>query len=113
MQCMEVWGGNSAVHKWFDMPGLTTWIYSQPHGTSQAGGDVYYLSSCASGRVTRILLADVSGHGENVSQVAVSLRELMRSHMNPVRQKRFVQPANREFTDADHSGKFAALIIAT
>lgn len=113
MQCMEVWGGNTAVDKWFDMPGLTAWVYSQPHGTSTGGGDVYYLSSCASGRITRILLADVSGHGEKVSQVAISLRELMRSHVNLVRQKRFVQAVNREFTDADHSGKFATAIIGT
>jgi sigma-B regulation protein RsbU (phosphoserine phosphatase) len=113
MQCMEVWGGNTAVDKWFDMPGLTAWVYSQPHGTSSGGGDVYYLSSCASGRITRILLADVSGHGEKVSQVAVSLRELVRSHVNLVRQSRFVQAVNREFTDADHTGKFATAIIGT
>ena len=113
MQCMEVWGGNTAVEKWFDMPGLTAWIYSQPHGTSAGGGDVYYLSSCASGRITRILLADVSGHGEKVSQVAINLRELMRSHVNLVRQKRFVQAVNRAFTDADHTGKFATAIIGT
>jgi hypothetical protein len=31
---------------------------------------VYYLSSCASGRITRILLADVSGHGELVAGTA-------------------------------------------
>ena len=113
MHCMEVWGGNTAVDKWFDMPGLTAWVYSQPHGTSSGGGDVYYLSSCASGRITRILLADVSGHGEKVSQVAVSLRELMRSHVNLVRQKRFVMAVNRAFTDADHTGKFATAIIGT
>ena len=113
MHCMEVWGGNTAVDKWFDMPGLTAWVYSQPHGTSAGGGDVYYLSSCASGRITRILLADVSGHGEKVSQVAISLRELMRSHVNLVRQKRFVQAVNRAFTDADHTGKFATAIIGT
>ncbi len=45
--------------------------------------------------------------------VAVSLRELMRSHVNLVRQSRFVQAVNREFTDADHTGKFATAIIGT
>jgi serine phosphatase RsbU (regulator of sigma subunit) len=110
---MEVWGGNTAIDKWFDMPGLTTWVYSRPHGRSVGGGDVYYVSSCASGRITRILLADVSGHGEKVSRVAVGLRELMRSHVNLVRQKRFVQAVNREFTNAGHSGKFATATIGT
>lgn len=113
MHCMEVWGGNTAVEKWFSMPGLTAWVYSQPYGTSAGGGDVYYLSSCASGRITRILLADVSGHGEKVSKVAVNLRELMRTHVNLVRQKRFVQAVNKEFTEADYTGKFATAIIGT
>jgi len=113
MQCMEVWGGNTAVEKWFEMPGLATWVYSRPHGASLGGGDVYYLSSCASGRITRILLADVSGHGEKVSQVAVSLRELMRDHVNIVRQSRFIEAVNREFTDADHTGRFATAIVGT
>ena len=40
MQCMEVWGGNTAVDKWFEMPGLTAWVYSQPHG------DVYGWGRC-------------------------------------------------------------------
>ncbi len=113
MQCMEVWGGNTAVNKWFEMPGLSTWVFSRPHGMSSGGGDVYYLSSCASGRITRILLADVSGHGEKVSEIAVSLRELMRNHVNLVRQSKFVQAVNRAFTDAGHAGKFATAIIGT
>lgn len=113
MHCMEVWGGNTAVDKWFEMPGLNTWVFSQPHGMSSGGGDVYYLSSCASGRITRILLADVSGHGEKVSRIAVDLRELMRTHVNLVRQSTFVQAVNREFTDAGLAGKFATAIIGT
>ena len=36
MHCMEVWGGNTAVDKWFDMPGLTAWVYSQPTGRLSA-----------------------------------------------------------------------------
>ena len=113
MNCMEVWGGNTAVDKWFQMPGLNAWVYSRPHGMSFGGGDVHYLSSCASGRITRILLADVSGHGEKVSDVAVVLNELMRDHVNLIRQSRLVQAINREFTDYDFTGKFATAVIGT
>lgn len=113
MQCMEVWGGNTAVNRWFEMPGLTAWVYSQPYGGAAGGGDVHYLSSCASGRITRILLADVSGHGERVSQVAVNLRELMRDHVNLIRQARFVKAMNREFADKHNTGKFATAVIGT
>jgi len=48
---MEIWGGNRATDKQLEMPGLCVWVYSRPHRASLGGGDVYYLSSCASGRV--------------------------------------------------------------
>ena len=97
MQCMEVWGGNEAVERSVQTAGLDIWVYNRPYGQAAGGGDVYYLSSCASGRITRILLADVSGHGEVVSQTAVGLRDLMRRNVNFVKQTRFVRAMNRQF----------------
>jgi sigma-B regulation protein RsbU (phosphoserine phosphatase) len=113
MHCMEVWGGNTAIDKWFELPGLNAWVFSDPHGRSTGGGDVYYISSCASGRITRILLADVSGHGEGASDIAIGLRELMRDHVNLIHQSKFVRAINREFTDSDFTGKFATAVIGT
>jgi serine phosphatase RsbU (regulator of sigma subunit) len=113
MECMEVWGGNCGVDRAFRMPGLEVWIYSKPHGDSDAGGDVYYLSSCASGRITRMLLADVSGHGAEVSGLATALRDLMRRHVNHVNQSRFVERMNREFARLPSEGSFATALVAT
>ena len=113
MRCMEVWGGNRRVDRSFDMPGLQTWVYSRPFGDSDGGGDVYYVSSCASGRITRLLLADVSGHGAEVSDLALGLRELMRKNVNYVKQKRFIEGMNRQFTELSESGSFATAIVAT
>lgn len=113
MQCMEVWGGNAAAARAFEMPGLQVWVYSKPHGNSTGGGDVYYVSSCASGRITRLLLADVSGHGEKVSGLALSLRDLMRKNVNLVKQTRFVEGMNRQFMRLSESGSFATALVAT
>ena len=63
MQCMEVWGGSQVTSSGVELAGLDVWVYSKPFGEAQRGGDVYYVSSCASGRISRLLLADVSGHG--------------------------------------------------
>ena len=60
---MEIWGGNRAIETSFEAPGLDIYVHSQPFQNSEAGGDIYYLTSCASGRLSRFLLADVSGHG--------------------------------------------------
>ena len=113
MQCMEVWGGNQAVERSVETAGLRIWVYSQPYGKARSGGDVHYLSSCASGRITRMLLADVSGHGETVSQVAVALRDLMRQNVNYINQGRFVQAMNQQFTDFSADDLFATALVST
>ncbi len=113
MQCMEVWGGNRSVEKHFQMPGLEVWLYSRPYDDAASGGDVYYLSSCASGRISRLLLADVSGHGPPVSQCALRLRDLMRRHVNSISQARFVEGMNEEFTRFNHDGNFATAVVGT
>lgn len=113
MRCMEVWGGNQAVDRQLETPGLNVWIYSRPYGQANGGGDVYYVSSCASGRITRMLLADVSGHGELVSRTALDLRELMRRNVNYIRQTRFVRAMNQQFTTIAQQGGFATALVAT
>ena len=113
MECMEVWGGNQAIERKFQTPGLKIWVYSRPFGQSLGGGDVYYLSSCASGRITRLLLADVSGHGELVSQTAIGLRDLMRRNVNYIKQTRFVRAMNQQFNDLSDQGGFATALVST
>jgi phosphoserine phosphatase RsbU/P len=113
MQCMEVWGGNSEVNKSFEVPGLRVWVYSKPHGQAAAGGDVYYISSCASGRITRLLLADVSGHGPAAADLAVALRDLMRKNVNLIRQGRLVEGMNRQFGRVSTAGEFATALVST
>lgn len=113
MQCMEIWGGNHGVQEHFHRPGLDVWVYSRPHENAESGGDVYFLSSCASGRISRMLLADVSGHGPQVSKLARRLRDLMRRHVNSISQARFVEGMNREFVELNQEGCFATAIVAT
>jgi len=113
MHCMEVWGGNREADHWFEMPGLDVRVYSRPYGESTSGGDVYYISSCASGRITRMLLADVSGHGAVVSDQAVGLLDLMRRNVNYIKQARFVRAMNRQFSKLDERGGFATALVVT
>ncbi|QDT49078.1 Phosphoserine phosphatase RsbU [Symmachiella dynata] len=113
MQCMEVWGGNRAVDRTLTTTGLDVSVYSSPHANSQSGGDVCYVSSCASGRITRILLADVSGHGDAVADRAVILRQLMRRNINRIDQSSLVNSINQEFVVASTQGHFATALIGT
>lgn len=113
MSCMEVWGGNRSTWSQFVVPGLDLWVYSQPYGDGDLGGDVYYLSSCASGRVTRMFLGDVSGHGSEAAPLGTKLRDIMRKNVNYIDQSQVVKSLNEEFEDASADGRFATAIVST
>lgn len=113
MQCMEIWGGNRPVEKAVSTPGLDIWVSSRPHAQAAAGGDVYYTSLCGGGQITRFILADVSGHGSIVSDVARSLRDMMRKNINNKDQSGLVQALNREFTELAKMNRFATAVVAT
>ncbi|HEX8916337.1 MAG TPA: PP2C family protein-serine/threonine phosphatase [Humisphaera sp.] len=113
MTCMEVWGGNRVVDSSVVLAGLDAWVYSRPFGDSSEGGDVYYVSSCATGRITRLLVADVSGHGASVGEVATGLRQLMRRFVNHIDQARFVRAMNGEFAEMSRNGGFATAVVTT
>jgi serine phosphatase RsbU (regulator of sigma subunit) len=110
---MEVWGGNQAVDSSVHLAGLDAWVYSKPYEGAGAGGDVYYVSSCATGRITRLLVADVSGHGVGVADLAEALRQLMRQHVNHLELKQFVASMNREFAARSAVNIFATAVVTT
>ena len=113
MQCMEVWGGSQLTTRAVEMGGLDAWVYSKPFGQAERGGDVYYASSCATGRISRLLLADVSGHGNVVAGTAADLRTLMRRFVNRLDQAEFVRLLNQQFTALSQLGTFATAVVTT
>ena len=113
MKCLEVCGGSQLTAQGLVIGGLDAWVYSRPYGHSPRGGDVYYASSCAAGRITRLLLADVSGHGKTVAGIAADLRVLMRRYVNRPDQSEFVRLLNQQFAALSRNGAFATAIVTT
>src|SRR5271165_904831 len=113
MQCMEVWSGSQLTAQGVEFGGLDAWVYSKPYQQAQSGGDIYYASSCATGRITRLLLADVAGHGTAVASTAADLRTLMRRFVNRLDQAEFVGLLNKQFAAISEGGSFATAIVAT
>src|SRR6202163_2792139 len=113
MQCMEVWGGSQLTERGVEFGGLDAWVYSKPFGNAQHGGDVYYASSCATGRISRLLLADVSGHGTLVAATAADLRTLMRRFVNRLDQSEFVRLLNQQFIALSQDGSYATAVVTT
>ncbi len=110
---MEVWGGSQLTARGVEFGGLDAWVYSKPYGGAQRGGDVYYASSCATGRISRLLLADVAGHGNAVAATAADLRTLMRRFVNRLDQIEFVRLLNQQFGALSREGAFATAVVTT
>ena len=112
LQCLEIFGGNRTVQHALASPVLDVWIDSRPCAGAR-GGDLHYISLCGSGRVTRFIVADISGHGPDMDELARWLRKLARRHINLLDQTRFARALNRDFADKVGDGQFATVLLAT
>ena len=110
---MEIWGGIEPVERTVATPGLDLWVFSQPFGGDEQGGDVYYVTLCGGGLITRIVVADVSGHGSSVAEFSSSLRSLLRKNINQKSQNRLVERLNRQFADMAEMQRFATALVIT
>ena len=113
LQCMEIWGGIEPVEKTVSTPGLDLWVFSQPFGGDEQGGDVYYVTLCGGGLITRMVVADVSGHGSTVAEFSSSLRSLLRKNINQKSQNRLVERLNQQFADMAEMQRFATAVVIT
>jgi serine phosphatase RsbU (regulator of sigma subunit) len=110
---MEIRGGSLAVEERFETPGLEAWLVSRPFENADRGGDLHYVSLCGGGLITRLVVADVSGHGEQAAGFSEALRELMRKNINTKSQTRLVAALNRQFGEAAGAFRFATAVVAT
>jgi serine phosphatase RsbU (regulator of sigma subunit) len=113
MQCMEIWGGSHAATARTSTPGLDVWVSSRPHEGAAYGGDVHYVSLCGGGKITRLIVADLSGHGASVAGAALGLRALMRKNINRKDQSRLVRALNRQFLAQSQLRRFATAVVGT
>jgi len=110
LACTEVWGGNQKVIRTVKMPSLTAWVASVPLNEGEGGGDLHYMSVCDYDSISRIALADVSGHGSEVDGATQKLRSLMRNNINAWDQSDFMRGVNETFgKSGDH--KYATAIV--
>lgn len=81
LACRKIWGGNARTSVPVSMPGLAGVLRAIPKG-NPTGGDLYYLSACGAGVMSRLCIADVRGHGAPVADFAAWLERVFSAHMN-------------------------------
>lgn len=111
LECAETWSSNKATASVLELPGLAAWVCSIPYGPGDAGGDVHYVSVCPSCIVSRVAVADVSGHGRAVELMGAKLRELMQSYLTAVEQAGLMRDLN-ESVRTELDGVHYATMVA-
>ncbi len=111
LACMELRGGNRAAVYEAELPGLSAWVSCSPLPPAERGGDIYYMSVCSNASISRVTIADVAGHGESVSEVAVRLRDAMREHADHWDQSALIRQLNDGFLGGVREGKYATAFL--
>jgi sigma-B regulation protein RsbU (phosphoserine phosphatase) len=94
IRCAEIWGGASVKEEEVTTPGVRAAIHSSASDAAK-GGDLYYFSVCAYDTLTRIAIADVRGHGEQVSHLSDWLYQALEARMNDSDGSRVLTDLNK------------------
>jgi sigma-B regulation protein RsbU (phosphoserine phosphatase) len=94
LSCGEIWGGIRNCDEDLVSAGLTVSLYSFASYGGK-GGDVYYLSLCDHNLLTRMVVADVVGHGETVSEISTYIYDAIKTHINNIACKDLLSELNR------------------
>lgn len=81
LKCAEVWGGIKNEQLDVCSRGLTVSLFSSACDGGK-GGDVYFCSMCRGDRVTRVIIADVVGHGAAVSEIGTWVHDELVDRMD-------------------------------
>jgi sigma-B regulation protein RsbU (phosphoserine phosphatase) len=93
MRCAEIWGGIDDTDEEIETAALKASIYVRS-AEGGKGGDIYYFSACGGDQLTRIAVADVMGHGKEVSDVSGWVYEGLKDHINDMGASEIVSSLN-------------------
>ncbi len=111
LKCSEVWGGIKNQDLDVCSPGLNVSLYSSSCDGGK-GGDVYYFSLCSADRVTRIALADVVGHGEQVSRMSQWVYEEMAARLDEPDLPALMAHLNSRVVRTDFRAMTTAVVVS-
>ena len=81
LECKEIWGGIQNKNVEISAGNVNGSIYSAPCCRGGKGGDIYYFGVCQGGTISRLAIADVTGHGEAVSEISQYVYDALKGNM--------------------------------
>jgi sigma-B regulation protein RsbU (phosphoserine phosphatase) len=97
VQCTEVWGGAGACDVSVKLAGARGEVFSQPYRGGASGGDIHFLSVCGMNILSKVVLADVSGHGVEVGEVARIVHDALAENVGAHDNSSMLRRVNEAF----------------
>ncbi len=94
LTCGHVWGGFSDLDSDVCSAGLTASLFCD-QADGGKGGDIYYMSVCDGDMLTRMVVADVVGHGPTVTEYSKLVYEAVAANMNDGEGGQLLSRVNR------------------
>ncbi|MDL5051018.1 PP2C family protein-serine/threonine phosphatase [Oscillatoria amoena NRMC-F 0135] len=111
IRCAEIWGGSSAAQEDLSTRGLTAALYSRSSDGAK-GGDIYYFSVCSIDILTRVVIADLRGHGEAVSHLSHWLYEQMLLKMDTLNGAAILEELNNVVCEKGFQAMTTAVVVS-
>ncbi|UCD90032.1 MAG: hypothetical protein JSW04_00905 [Desulfobacterales bacterium] len=80
-ECKEILGGIHNRDIEVSAGKVIASIYSAACCEGSQGGDIYYFGVCRGDIITRLAIADVTGHGEAVSEISQYVYDSLKAHV--------------------------------
>jgi len=111
IRCAEIWGGITAVDQDIATTSLSLSIHSAPC-RGEAGGDIYYVSVCGGDQLTRIAIADLQGHGEEVSAMSRRIYTSLTDHLSETDNCVVLQELNQFALEQGFEAMTTAVVVS-
>ena len=112
VQCTEVWGGAQASDVSVKLAGVRGECYSRPYSGDKVGGDIHFLSVCGISILSKVVLADVSGHGAESGEVSQIIHEALVENIGAHDNSSMLAQVNSAFLER-HTGDFKFTTMAS
>lgn len=110
VKCAEVWGGTHDAEMDVCTSGLTASLFSVSSDGGK-GGDIYYFSVCQHDVLTRVVVADVVGHGEAINKVSQWLYEALIRQIETLDSNAVLTDLNRTVNERGLEAMTTAAVI--
>jgi sigma-B regulation protein RsbU (phosphoserine phosphatase) len=111
LNCSEVWGGIKNTDLDACSAGMTVSLFSSACEGGK-GGDVYYFTVCGQDMLTRLVLADVVGHGQQVSQISQWVYDQLADRMDDPDQPALLSDLNNLVVDRGFGAMTTAVVLS-